>query len=61
MDSKSDVIFKFPIKGAELLSVNYYSKTMGPKNFEFGVGANWRTWISNLMSFLKSPLSRRSY
>ena len=40
VDSKSEVIFKIPIKGAELLSVSYYSKTKGPKTFKFGVGAN---------------------
>ena len=56
MDSKSDVILKIPIKGAELLSVNYYSKAKDQKIFKFGVGTNWRKRIPNLMSFLKSPL-----
>ena len=40
VDSKSDVIFKIRVKWAELLSVNYYSKTKGPKIFKFGMGAN---------------------
>ena len=31
VDSKSDVIFKIPIEGVELLSFNHYSKTKGQK------------------------------
>jgi len=46
VDSKSYVIFKIPIKGAQLLSVNYCSKTKGPKIFQLLVDPAKKTKLT---------------